>query len=84
MGFPGGAGGKEPSWECRRYKTYRFNPQFGNIPWIREGQSTPIFLPGEIHGQRNLVGYSPWGLTESDMMECVHECEHTHTHTTVH
>ena len=25
------------------------------------GQPTPVFLPGEPHGQRSLVGYSPWG-----------------------
>ena len=31
------------------------------IPWRREWQSTPVFLPGEPHGQRSLVGYSPWG-----------------------
>ena len=30
-------------------------------------QPTPIFLPGESHGQRSLVGYSPWGCKESDM-----------------
>ena len=29
--------------------------------WRREWQSTPVFLPGEFHGQRSLVGYSPWG-----------------------
>ena len=29
-------------------------------------QPTPVFLPGELHGQRSLVGYSPWGCTESD------------------
>ena len=32
-------------------------------------QPTPVFLPGEFHGQRSLVGYSPWGLKESDMTE---------------
>ena len=32
------------------------------IPWRREWLPTPVFLPGEFHGQRNLVGYSPWGL----------------------
>ena len=31
--------------------------------------STPVFLPGESHGQRNLVGYSPQGHKESDMTE---------------
>ena len=32
-------------------------------------QSTPIFLPGESHGQRSLVDYSLWGRTQSDMAE---------------
>ena len=29
-------------------------------PWRREWQPTPVFLPGEFHGQMSLVGYSPW------------------------
>ena len=37
----------------------RFNPWVGNIPWRREWQPTPIFLPREFHGQRSLAGYSP-------------------------
>ena len=37
------------------------------ISWRREWQPTPVFLPGEFHGQRHLVGYSPWGRQESDM-----------------
>ena len=32
-------------------------------------QLTPVFLPGESHGQRSLAGYSPWGCKESDMTE---------------
>ena len=37
---------------------------------LKEGwQTTPVFLPGKFHGQRSLVGYSPWGLKESDMTE---------------
>ena len=43
-----------------------FNPWVGKIPWRREWQSTPVFFPGESHGQRSLVGYSPWGCKESD------------------
>ena len=39
------------------------------IPWRREWQPTPVFLPGESHGQRSLVGYSPWGRKESDTTE---------------
>ena len=31
--------------------------------------TTPVFLPGESHGQRSLVGYSPWGHKELDMPE---------------
>ena len=36
-------------------------------PLEKEMQPTPLFLPGESHGQRNLAGYSPWGCPESDM-----------------
>ena len=35
-------------------------------PWTRRWQPTPVFLPGKSHGQRSLVGYSPWGLKGSD------------------
>ena len=35
-------------------------------PLEKEWQLTPVFLPGEFHGQRSLVGYSPWGCRESD------------------
>ena len=38
-------------------------------PWRREWLLAPVFLPGEFHGQRSLVGYSPWGCKESDMAE---------------
>ena len=34
-----------------------------------EEQSTPVFLPGESHGQKSLVGYSPWGCKQSDTIE---------------
>ena len=41
----------------------------GKIPWRKEWQPAPVFLPGEFLGQRTLVGYSPWGHQESDMTE---------------
>ena len=44
-------------------------PGWGRFPWRRERLPTPVFLPGEFHGQRSLVGFSPWGCTESDMNE---------------
>ena len=37
--------------------------------WRRKWQPTPVFLPGEFHGQRSLVGYSPGGPKESDKTE---------------
>ena len=43
-----------------------FDPWVGKIPWRRPWQPTPIFLPGESHGQRSLAGYSPWGGKELD------------------
>ena len=33
-------------------------------PWRRDWPPTPVFLPGEFHGQGSLVGYSPWGFKE--------------------
>jgi len=38
-----------------------FDPWVGKIPWRREWQPTPVFLPGESHGQRSLAGHSPSG-----------------------
>ena len=37
----------------------------------RKCQPTPLFLPGESHGQRSLMGYSPWGREESDTTEVI-------------
>ena len=58
--------------QCRRPG---FNSWVRKIPWRRKWQHNPVFLPGEFHGQRSLVGYSPWG----------HRVGHdwaTNTHTT--
>jgi len=40
----------------------RFNPCVGKIPWRNKWQPTPVLLPGESHGQRNLADYSQWGF----------------------
>ena len=48
----------------------RFDPWVRKILWRRKWQSTPVIVPGEFHGQRSLVGYSPWGPKESDTIEC--------------
>ena len=60
-GFPGGINGKEPAWQCKRHKRCGFDPWVRKIPRRRAWQPTPVFLPGESHGQRSLVGWSPWG-----------------------
>ena len=60
-GFPGGASGKEYTRRCRRCQRCRIDSWVGKIPWRRKWQPAPVFLPGESHGQRSLVGYSPWG-----------------------
>ena len=41
----------------------------GEGNWRRKWQPTEVFLPGELHGQRSLVGYGPWGNKESNMTE---------------
>ena len=63
MDFPGGSDGKE-SLQCRRSE---FDPWVGKIPWRRGWQPTLVFLPGESHGQRSVVGYSPQGHRASDI-----------------
>ena len=51
---------------CRRPE---FDSRVGKIPWKREWQPTPVFLPGEFHGQKSLVDYSPWGHEVWDTTE---------------
>ena len=46
-----------------------FDPWVGKIPWRRKWLPTPVLLPGNSHGWRSMVGYSPWGHKESDMTE---------------
>ena len=68
-----------PSWVAQLVKNlfanvgdtreHQFNPWFGKIPWKRKWQLAPVCLPGKFHGQRSLVGYSPWGCKESDTSE---------------
>ena len=80
----GGTCGKESTRQCRRYRRCRFNPWIGKTPphWRKKWQPTPVFLPGESHGQRSLMGYSPQGRKESDANK--HARAHTHTHTHTH
>ena len=65
----GSPNSKEPACQNRRCKRHRFDAWVGKIPWRRKWQPMPVFLPGESHGQRSLVGYSPWGYKVSDTTE---------------
>ena len=73
MGFPGGMTLKNlpVNARCRFYLWVR------KIPWRRKWQATPVFLLGKSHGQRSLVGSSPWGQNKLDMTDC------THTHVNI-
>ena len=71
-GFPVCASGKEPTFPYRRCKRHRFDCCIGKIPWRRQWQPIPVFLPGESHGARSLVGYSPQGRKELDTTEWLH------------
>ena len=70
-GLPWGLSGKESACQHRS----RFDILVRKIPWRREWRPTPLHVYEEIHRQRSLVGYSPWGHKESDMTE------HTPTNT---
>ena len=69
--------GKESACQCRRRRWHSFDPWVGKIPRRKKWHPTLVFLPGQSHVQRSLVGYSPWGCKESDTTECL---SHTHTH----
>ena len=69
VGFSRRHGSKESTCQYRRSKTCRFNPWVGKIPWRREWQPTPVFLPGKFHGESILAGYNPWGHKELDTTE---------------
>ena len=58
MGLPWWLSGKASTCQCRRCGLH---PWVGKIPWRRKLQPTLVFLSEKSHGQRNLVGHSPWG-----------------------
>ena len=61
---------KNPPANEGRHKRHRFNSWVRKIPWKRGiWQPTPVFLPGESHGQRSLVGYSPWSHKKTQLKQ---------------
>ena len=69
LSFPGGSEGRASACNVG---DPGFNSWVGKIPWRRKWQPTSVSMPGEPHGQRNLVDYSPRGRKESDMTEQLH------------
>ena len=63
---------KNPPANAGDIKRHGFDPWVRKIPWRRKWQYTPVLVPGKSHGQRSLVGYSPWGHKESDTTERLH------------
>ena len=69
VSFPGGSEVKASAYNAGDQGSI---PVSGRFPWRRKWQPTPVFLPGESHGRRSLVGYSPWGRKELDTTERLH------------
>ena len=65
MNHPGGSDSKESA--CTAGDLGSIQGQ--KDPWRREWQPTPVFLPGEFHGQRSLVGHHPWSHKGLDPAE---------------
>ena len=62
-GLPDSSDGKESACDAGDPGSI---PRQGRPPWRREWRPTPVFLAGEFHGQRSVVGYSQWGRKELD------------------
>ena len=79
MGFPGGASGKEPTCQCKKYKRHGFDPWVSKIPWRRVWQPTPVVLPEESPGTEEPGGLQYIGLqrVEHDLSNLA--CVRTHT-----
>ena len=63
---------ENPPANAVRHKKCGFDPWVWKIPWRRAWKPTAVFLPGGSHGQRSLVGCSPWGRGGSDTTKRVH------------
>ena len=73
LGFPGGASGKEPTCQCRRYKWWGFCPWVRKIPWRRNGNPFQYYCLGNLMDRG--AWWDPRSPTELDTTEAT---EHTH------
>ena len=68
-GIPGGSRICQPMWETKQTRVQSLHQDVRKLPWRRARQFTLVFLLGESHGQRSLVGYSPRGCKELNTTE---------------
>ena len=80
LGFPGGSEVKASACTCLHCGRLGFNSWVRKIPWRRDRLPTPVFLLGEFHEQRRLVGYSPWAHIESDTTEVTKQQQFESSH----
>ena len=74
MGFPGGSGGKESTFNAGDLGSI---PGLGQSPGGGRGNPLQYSCLENPHGQRSLVGYSPWGRKESDKAELLSTAQHS-------
>ena len=75
-GLPGGSDGKESAYNAGDLSAI---PGSWRFPWRKAWRPTPVSLPGESHGQRSVVGYSPWGhRVRYDWVTNTHTQTHRH------
>ena len=69
IGLPRWLSGKESAFQCRRHRRHGLDPWVEKIPWRRKWLLTPVFLPGEFHGPRNLWAAGCGFAKDSDTAE---------------
>ena len=72
LGFPSDTSSKQHACEWKRQKRHGFNPWIGKMPWKRVRQHTPLFLPGDSHGQKSLWGYRGSQRVRQDWSDLAH------------
>ena len=78
MGLPKWLSGKESTCQCWRCRRCGFNPWIRKSPWRRKWHPTLVFPPGESHGQKSLVSYSPQCCRVRHGWATEHRCTHIH------
>ena len=78
LGFPDGSAGKESACNAKDTGDLGSIPGLERSPGQGNGNPLQYFLPEKSHGQRSLVGYSPWGHKESDttVTKCISQKRH--------